>query len=252
MRRAFEVWRALTAAEIREGRDLTIVGLAKWMLEPVSFAAIYFLFVAAILNRSRPAYPLFLMCALIPWRFFTGVVIQSMGVIRSSKEILLNRVVPTEILPLKLVGAEGASFLVGLFALVPLVIYYETDIWPSVLWLPVLIFGLGLISLGPTYLGSVFGLYFPDFRGPVQNLIRGAWFLSTGLVAAREIPGAQLSLLVKANPLSGIFDSFRAVFLYGRGPSLVDLLYPSAVGALLLVVGILVYRWRRWEFPKEV
>jgi ABC-type polysaccharide/polyol phosphate export permease len=49
-----------------------------------------------------------------------------------------------------------------------------------------------------------------------------------------------------------VFDSFRDVFLLGRAPTPMHLLYPLAVGFVLLGIGLLVYRWREADFAKEV
>jgi ABC-type polysaccharide/polyol phosphate export permease len=127
-------------------------------------------------------------------------------------------------------------------------------VWPSILWLPVVLAILVVVTTGPTYLAAVFGLYFPDFRGVAQNLIRAGFFVSTALVPISRIPGEQLPLLIKANPMSGVFDSFRVAFglVKRTSPEPFDLLYPLAVGGLLLVAGLALYLWREQHFPKEV
>jgi ABC-type polysaccharide/polyol phosphate export permease len=252
-----EVFRALFTATLRSTRDLTLTGVLKWMVEPLSFMFIYFVLVASVLARGKPgaAYPLFLLCALVPWRFFTGAVNGSMSLVNRFSTVLTGVPTPKPVLPLVLVATEAANMLVALVLFVPMVLIYDVDVWPSILWLPLILAILVFLTTGPTYLATVFGLYFPDFRGVAQNLIRAGFFVSTALVPISLVPGKNLRLLVMANPMSSVFDSFRTAFGLMRtrsSPELFDLVYPFLVGGLLLVVGLALYFWRERHFPKEV
>lgn len=242
----------LAGAELKTERDLNLSGLVRWSLEPLSYMIVYVILLAAILNRPREALPLFLLLALIPFRFFTETMFRSMHVVKSYGSILTNRVFSREVLPLVVMASNAATFLLSLLLLVPFMVVYRTPLTPALLWLPVVVVILMVLSAGPAYLGALVGLYFPDYRGAVQNLVRVSFFLSTGLFSLREVPGQELPDLIEANPLSSIFDSFRAVVLRGRPPGELDLLYPLAVGLVLLAVGLGLYRRRQDQFAKEV
>ena len=268
--RSWDVFRGLVVAEFQDSRDLTLFGVLKWVLEPLSYMLVYFVLVASILGKDRGyAFPLFLLSALVPWRYFTGVMQDSMGLVNRFSSVIVNVGVPKAVLPLVVMTTELTNMLVALLLFVPMVLIYHVDMWPSVLWVPVIVANLVLLTVGPAYLLTVFGLYFADFRGVVQNLIRAGFFLSTALIPLNKIPGDTLPRLIKANPFSGIFDSFRAVFgvynvrapagcdtcppqLVGHAPKPVDLIYPAVVGVVLLLFGLAVYRWRANRIPKEV
>jgi ABC-type polysaccharide/polyol phosphate export permease len=243
-------------AELRSAKDLTVLGMLKWMVEPVVFMLVYLILLAAVLGRPSFAYPLFLMCALVPFRFFTGSVSGSMVLLNRFSSALTGVPTPRRVLPLVLLATEAVNLVVSLVVFVPLVMIYDVDVWPSILWLPVVLSILVVLTAGPTYLATVFGLYFPDFRGVAQSLIRAGFFLSTALVPIGEFPreADQLRLLVQANPLSSVFDSLRVVFgmVERTSPAPINLIYPFLVGVLLLAVGLAVYRWRERQFPKEV
>jgi ABC-type polysaccharide/polyol phosphate export permease len=256
--RAREVLLALTAAEIRQERQFSATGIVKWMIEPLAFMLVYYLFVVVILQRGKDqpggpaAFFLFVLCALVPFRYFTGVTNGAMNVVQSYSQALQNRSFPRILLPLVLMLSEGVGFLVGLTLFLPFMAAFRILPTLAMLWLPVLMAVLALLCAGPAYLFAVFGLYLPDFRGMLQNLIRAGFFLSTGLLKGNAVPRGKLSVLIHLNPLSGIFDSFRAVIMRGRAPRALDVLYPLALGIILLFVGLAVYRWREHELPKEV
>ncbi len=228
------------------------MGVLKWVLEPLSFMLVYFVLVGVVLQRSQPAFLLFLFCALVPFRYFTGVVFESMSLVHSFSEPISNRSFPKEVLPLVVLSVEGTTLGVAILLFAPFMALYRIVPTTAMLWLPVLVLVLALMTIGPTFLATLFGLYFPDFRGAAQNLTRLLFFASTGLVSLSHIPGRHLPLLLKYNPLSGIFDSFRAVVIDQHSPKAFDLLYPSAIGLALFVAGFLAYRAREGQFAKEV
>jgi ABC-type polysaccharide/polyol phosphate export permease len=250
--RGWEVFRSLTVAEVKEDRDFTVGGLLRWILEPLSYMVVYMVLLGAIFNRPREALPIFLLAALIPFRFFTETLFRSMGIVKAYASVITNRSLPREVLPLVVVASNGATFLLSMLLLLPFMIIYDVPFTPALVWVPVVIVILLVLSAGPAYLAAVFGLYFPDYRGAAQNLVRVSFFMSTALVSVREVPGQELPELIEANPLSSIFDSFRAAILRGRMPGELDLLYPFAVGVVLLILGLALYRRRQHQFPKEV
>jgi ABC-type polysaccharide/polyol phosphate export permease len=250
--RALEALLALTRGAIRQEQDFTVTGVLRWVLEPLSFMLVYFVLVAAVLNSPQKHYLLFLLCALLPFRFFAGVVGASMAVIQVTGSILTNRAFPRVVLPLTVLGTEGVPFLLSLGLLAPLMALYRVAPTVQLLWVPVVVVVLGVLSAGTAYVGAVLGLYFPDLRGLTLNFVRVSFFISTGLVVAEQVRGPQLKGLVAANPLSGIFDSLRAAVIDGRAPSPYELLYPLGFGLVVLTLGLALYRWREPHLAKEV
>jgi ABC-type polysaccharide/polyol phosphate export permease len=249
---SLDLFVTLTAAELRAEREFSLVGLARWVLEPLSYMLVYAVLLGAILNRPRFAFPLFLLAALIPFRFFTESVFRGMGLVKSYSTIIENRSFPREILPLVVVGSNAATFLLAMLLFLPFMVVYDAPFTLALVWLPVVVALLLLLSAGATYVAAIFGLYFPDYRGVAQNLVRVTFFASTALVPLEEVPGDRLPTLIQANPLSSIFDGMRSVLLAGRPPEAFDLLYPLIVGGVLVVGGLGLYRWRQHEFAKEL
>jgi ABC-2 type transport system permease protein len=251
-RRSWDVLLTLTRADLRDSRDLSALGLLKWLLEPLAALAAYLGLLAGVLGHTERAYPLFILIALIPFRYFSGSISSGLTVVPSYGRIIAAYPLPRGVIPLVPVVAEGASFLVSLLLVVPFAVYFGTGLSVALLWLPVVLVVFAVLTAGPVYLAAVYGLYLPDFRGVAQNLLRLSFLTSTGLVALRRVPGDNLPRLFRANPLSGIFDSFRAIVIGEHAPAAIDLLYPLGVGLFLLAAGLLAYRVCERNFPKEV
>lgn len=247
----WDVFTALTLADLRQTRDFTPIGILKWSLEPLSYMVVYFLLIGIVFNRAQFAFPVFLLCALVPWRYFVGVFGRSMSIVLSNSPIVATRVFPRVILPLVPLAAEGATFLVALSLVLPIMLTY--GIYPTMafLWLPFVIAVLVLLTSGPAYIAAVFGLYFPDYRGAVLSFFRLGFFVSAGLIPLNEVPGG-LATLLHVNPMSGIFESFRAILLHGQTPRIMDITYPAAIGFALLSMGLALYRRYERDFPKRI
>jgi ABC-type polysaccharide/polyol phosphate export permease len=77
------------------------------------------------------------------------------------------------------------------------------------------------------------------------------FFLAAGLVALAEIEGRAYDL-VRLNPLTGIFESYRDVLLYGQRPAAWQLLYPVGFATLLLLVFVPLFRLEQRDLAKVV
>lgn len=242
----------LVECELKNSQDISAFGVLKWLLDPLAYMGMYFLLVGVMLQRSEFAYPIFILCAVLPWRYVQGVISSGMVLIDSYSRVLVTRNLPRGILPLVVVVTEGVSFVIGLVLLAPIMAYYRIGPSKALLWLPLVMLVLAVVVSGPAYLATLLGLYFPDYRAFSQSVTRIGFLASTALVPLKKVPGDRLPRLIGANPMSGVFDAFRDIFLQARAPQLTHLAYPTVFGLLLAVLGAALYRWREPQFAKEV
>ena len=57
---------------------------------------------------------------------------------------------------------------------------------------------------------------------------------------------------MELNPLTGLFESYRAALLYGHAPAAWELLYPLGIAAVLLAVFLPIYRSEQRHLAKLV
>jgi len=250
--RARDVVLALATARIREERDLTVQGIVRWAIEPASYTAVYLLLFGLLLHRDRFAYPLFLLCALIPFRYLTGVWLSSMSVVVAHTALITNHLFPRKILPIVPALTEAANLAVASLLVVPLLVWYTIVPGPELVALLPVVLALLLLAVGPGLILAVVGLRFRESRALVANGVRLSFFVSSALVGLDEIDEPLYRLLLRVNPMTGIFESIRAVVVDGRLPATADLLYPILVGAVLVVVGLAVYNRYEPSFAKRV
>jgi ABC-type polysaccharide/polyol phosphate export permease len=75
------------------------------------------------------------------------------------------------------------------------------------------------------------------------------FFIGPGLVPLSETSEGIRNVL-KLNPLTGLFESYRDVFLTGEAPAAWQLLYPLAIGTVILGVFVPLYRAEQQQFAK--
>jgi lipopolysaccharide transport system permease protein len=178
-------------------------------------------------------------------------VIASMSAIKLRKPIILNMGFRRSLIPLSSVMTETVAFGASLFLLVLMMAAYRVEPTFALLWLPLVVFVNITFAVACAYPGALFGLWFPDLRVLAISFVRTLFFLAPGLVALAEIPDGAAGI-VRFNPLTGLFESYRSVFLYGEAPAAWHLLYPLAIAAALLAVFVPIYRTEQYQFAKVV
>ena len=101
------------------------------------------------------------------------------------------------------------------------------------------------------YVAVLMGVWFRDFRPFVISFMRAIFFLAPGLVAINAI-GGRAEALVKVNPLTGLFESYRSILLRGRSPAAWELAIPVGWAVLLLLVALPLYIREQSQFAKLI
>jgi ABC-type polysaccharide/polyol phosphate export permease len=251
LRRRVDVLLALTRADVRGRYGRGPWQLAKWLLDPFALLGVYLLLVTFLLNRPGRAAGLSLACAVIPFQFLMSTVTASMVAVNARRSIILNMAFDRILLPLSAVLTEAVAFLASFVLLVLMMAAYGVAPTVAVAWLPLVIVVSAVFALGFAYPASLFGLWFRDLRVLAVSLVRTLFFLAPGIVPLAEIHGRAGSL-VRLNPLTGLFEAYRNVVLYGRAPAAWQLLYPLFFGLALLAAFEPIYRREQAQFAKVV
>ena len=64
--------RYLVQADLHKNGADTLLGNVWWILDPLLQMAVYVVFVSVILQRGDEDYPLFIFCAILPWKWFSS------------------------------------------------------------------------------------------------------------------------------------------------------------------------------------
>jgi len=221
------------------------------MLEPFALLGIYLVFVAVVLNRPGTATGLSLACAVVPFQLVITTVTNALPSITTRRSIILNMTFNRVLIPIATTLTEVAVFGASFLLIALMMAIYGVGPTSSIAWLPIALAVNVILALGLAFPAALFGLWFRELRVFAISFIRTLFFLAPSLVPHSVTSGVAYNLL-KLNPLTGLFDTYRDVFLYGRTPPAWALLYPAGFGLLLLAVTLPVYRREQHQFAKVV
>lgn len=223
----------------------------RWLLEPFALAGVYLLFVAVVLNRPGTDVGLSLACAVVPFQLLMTTTTNALGSITGRRSIILNMTFNRFLIPLATTLTEIAVFSASFVLIVVMMAIYGVGPQTSLVWLPLALVVNVLLAVGIAFPASLFGLWFRELRVFAISFMRTLFFLAPSLVPHSVTSGTAYDLL-KLNPLTGLFDTYRDIFLYGRTPAAWALLYPAGIAVLLLLVTLPVYRREQFQFAKVV
>jgi lipopolysaccharide transport system permease protein len=242
---------SLTASDLRSryGRGPLLV--VRWLAEPFALVGVYLILTAVVLDRSEQATGLSLACAIVPFQLVIMSVSNAMTAVPLRKPMITNMSFRRTLIPLSSVLTESASFLASLGVIATMMAVYAVAPTPAVLWLPVVTLVTMTLAAGFAYPASLFGLWFWELRPVGISFVRVLFFIGPGIVPLSQT-SPDTGDWLRLNPLTGLFESFRDLFLYGDSPRAWDLLYPLAWGLLLLALFVPLYRRDQREFAKVV
>jgi lipopolysaccharide transport system permease protein len=223
----------------------------RWLLEPVAIVGVYLILVVFVLDRQGNAPGLSLACAVIPFQLVLLTIANAMGSLEARRPILLNMSFRRMLVPVSSAMTESAGFAASLFLVFAMMAIYAVEPTWNVLWFPVVLAVNVLLAAAAAYPATLVGIWLRELKAFVVSFVRILFFLSPGLVALRETNEGIRDLL-RINPMTGLFEAYRSVFMFGTRPAAWQLLVPLAAAAVLLLVFVPVYRSEQRHFAKVI
>jgi lipopolysaccharide transport system permease protein len=168
-------------------------------------------------KTSYKEYMLYFAAGLLIWSLIVSVVNESANVFNDAKGYLLQMHIPFTVFVLRLLVRNFIVFLHNLLAIVPLLIYFHSDLsWRALLAIPNTIF-----VLFPLYFVSmilaIIGLRFRDIGQLVTSLMNLAFFATPIMWLSSNLP-QKMQIIVELNPFAQLIELIRAPLL-GQLPS---------------------------------
>jgi lipopolysaccharide transport system permease protein len=192
--------------------------------------------VAGVDTGNTP-YPLFAYAALLPWTFFANSLSLGVPSIPAGQQMVTRFAFPRAVLPLALLGTSLLDLFIASVGFVAFALAFGYGIPLTALWFPLILMLEIVLAVGVVLLFAALNVFARDIRLAVPIAVQLWLFLTPVMYPLREVPEG-LRQWYRANPMTGIIESFRNVLVDGRSPDL-PLLVPSLIGAAaFLVVGI--------------
>ncbi len=232
-----------TRREISVRYKQSFLGALWAILQPAALAAVFtvvFSHLARIPSEGIP-YPLFAYVALVPWTFFATSVNQGVPSLVNQMNLVTKAAFPREILPLGAIGASLVDFTFAFAVFALMALFYRVPWQSHMLWLPLLVLLQLTLAIGVALIGSALNVFYRDVRFVVPLAIQ-IWLYATPIVYPASLVPDRFRWVYALNPMVGVIESYRNIFLRGRAPDWPSLALGAASAAILLVFGYAFFK----------
>jgi ABC-type polysaccharide/polyol phosphate export permease len=161
----------------------------------------------------------------IAWAFFVGTITFATTTLTTNHNLIAKVYFPREVLPLSSLLAQCFDTAIGLVALAVLLPFLGVTPGWTLLWAPLLLVLLFLVTAAATLFLSCANLFFRDVKYIVQVLLTFGIFF-TPVFYEPAMMGAKGASLMQLNPLTPILEGLRLSVVEGH-----NLLEPLTVAA---------------------
>ncbi len=221
----------------------TVLGYLWLVLQPLALMALYTLFfsyIARVPSEGIP-YPIFLLSALIPWRFFSGSLSSGAGAIVGASGLLKRVYFPRLYLPISGVVSGVIDVMIGFLVLIGVMFYFHITPQLKILLVPALIVLLAGLSFASVLIIASLNAFFRDISRAIPIITQG-WLYASPVVYPMSLVPEPFRDLYVLNPVVGILQSFRWATVGASDAPWSLLAYSTMATVVLLVVGVAMFR----------
>jgi lipopolysaccharide transport system permease protein len=217
------------------------LGMFWSLLNPlVMMGVLSFVFVK-IFHSPTPHFPVFLLCGLVPFNFFSSAWSSSTTSLADNAGLIKFVRIPRAIVPISAVLAACPHLLIQLGLLLVFAIASGIPANVQWAWLPI-VFGMELVFLcGLGLVFSALNVYVRDTRYVVESANTVLFYFVPVIYSFSIIPQAYRELY-QYNPVAALILAVREIVLEGRAPSQVLLIKLLAVSVVAAVAGWIVFQ----------
>jgi len=236
--------RNLVVSELKARYKNSVLGFVWSLLNPLGMMVVFTLVFGVLWpNNQIEKYPLFLLCGLLPWNYFSASVVSSMNSIVGNGSLIKKVYFPREVLPIATVLAQLANFLLAFIVLFAVLLIFRSNLSPWLWLLPVIILIQTAFALGIALILSTLNVFYRD-TAIVMEVLMLAWFFLTPIFySIKQLPthyaflGMNLDvhrIAYIVNPMASLVNMYRDMLYYGYRTD-PDFFFRTAATALVIL-----------------
>lgn len=229
----------------------SFLGILWSFINPLLQIAVYAIVFPLIIKSEIPNYTIFMVCGLIPWNYFSAVINRTSFTMVENGNIIKKVYFPREILPLSVVTSETINFFISTIIIIVFTLAYGIKLTPYVLLYPFVVLVQYVLLLGISLIVSSVTVYFRDLQHFIGVLLQ-LLFYATPIVYSIETIPENFRWILKINPMTYIIEGYRDIFYNQTMPNIKMLGIVLAIGAILCIIGYLIFNKLQKRFAEEL
>lgn len=233
----------LTIRGIKAKYAQSVLGVGWAVIQPLFQTLIFTVIFGNLAKMSSDGVPyvLFSFTAMVPWNYFSNILTDSSTSLVQNRDMLSKVYFPRLVLPTAAVIAKLLDFTISFLVLVSLLLYYRFFPTINIVYFPLLLLILMMTSLGIGMILSAMAVQYRDVQYAMSFLVRILLY-SVPVVYSISIIPEKYVYLYALNPMVGVIEGMRSVFL-GTRPMPWDLIaIGGLVSTILFVFGAFYFR----------
>lgn len=250
-----ELWRYRDLLILLVRRDFvatykqTILGPLWFFIQPVLTTVMFVVVFGKIAGISTDGVPmtLFYLAGITVWNYFAECLNKTATVFKDNAAIFGKVYFPRLIMPLSIVASNLVKLSIQFFLFLCFWMYYlllpGANVHPNIyiLLFPVLIFMMGGLALGFGMIISAMTNKYKDLVFLLTFAVQLAMYATPVIYPLSSISNPKYKLLLQANPMTSILETFRYGFTGSGTFDWWALLYSLVFTIFILTVGALIF-----------
>ncbi len=248
---------SLTKKELKVKYRGSVLGFFWSLLNPVLMMLVYSFVFSMILRQGIQEFAIFLLCALLPYNFFSNSVNYGSGSIISNANLVKKIYFPKEIIPLSIVLSNLINFMLELVVLFIVLSIFGYKFYMYLYLLPLVILVQVIFVSGISMLISALNVFFRDLQHLITILML-VWFFATPIIYPLSMVPERFQFWMQLNPMAVFASYYRNIFYfvkYPEGmqwPSLEIIIICLGITFIFFFAGYYVFKKLEPKFAEEV
>ena len=237
--------------EVRGKYKGSWLGIIWTFLNPLLMLAVYAFVFPYILRVNVDNYTIFMIVALIPWKFFTIAVQTGTSSVTINGNILKKVYFPREIIPISVTTSQLINFLITCIIMLVFILFSGVGFSKHIILFPIIVLIQYILILALNFVLSAVTVFVNDLAHFVQVAMT-LGFYATPIVYLPSMLPEKFQWAMKVNPMAVLVEAYRSILYYHKLPDMTWLTIWGGLSIVLLIIGYMIFKKLEKTFVEEL